>query len=106
VPSPNGGYVHSVDAHQIGMAMVGLGAGRRRPEQTIDHDVGISNTVHIGDRMERGAPLCVLHTRDESSFRIAAAAISAAITIASGAVDRSPVFAGRMASEASKFALN
>jgi thymidine phosphorylase len=106
VPSPNGGYVHSVDAHQIGMAMVGLGAGRRRPEQTIDHDVGISNMVHIGDRMERGAPLCVLHTRDESSFRIAAAAISAAITIASGAVDRSPVFAGRMASEASKFALN
>jgi len=96
VPSLHRGYVQSVDARQIGLAMVGLGAGRRRPEQSIDHDVGLSGMVHIGDRVERGGSLCALHARDEDSFRTAAATIAAAITLGPEAVDRSPVFAGRM----------
>jgi thymidine phosphorylase len=52
--------------------------------------------AHIGDRMERGTPLCILHTRDEDSFRIAADAILSAITIAPGEVPPSPVFAARI----------
>jgi thymidine phosphorylase len=96
VLSNHDGYVHSLDARQIGMAMVGLGAGRRTPEQKIDHDVGLSRMAHIGDRMERGTPLCILHTRDEDSFRIAADAILSAITIAPGEVPPSPVFAARI----------
>jgi thymidine phosphorylase len=97
VPSAHDGYVHSIDARQVGLAMVGLGAGRRSPEQKIDHDVGLSRMVHIGDRIERGAPLCVLHTRDEDGFRVAADAILSAITIAPGEVPPSPVFAARIA---------
>jgi thymidine phosphorylase len=89
-----------VDARQVGLAMVGLGTGRRRPEESIDHDVGLSGMVHVGDHVERGAPLCVLHTRDEGSFRMAAALIVAAITLGPEAVDRSEVFAGRMATAA------
>jgi thymidine phosphorylase len=96
-PSTHDGYVHSIDARQVGLAIVGLGAGRRSPEQKVDHDVGLSRMVHIGDRIERGAPLCVLHTRDENSFRIAADAILSAITIAPGEVPPSPVFAARIA---------
>jgi thymidine phosphorylase len=96
VLSPHSGYVHSVDARQIGWAMVGLGAGRRSPGQPINHDVGLSGMVHVGDRIERGAPLSTLHAREESSFRAAADAILRAITIAPGETPPSPVFAGRL----------
>jgi thymidine phosphorylase len=102
VPSPHSGYVQAVDAGRVGWAMVGLGAGRRTPGQKIDHDVGLSGMVHIGDRVELGSPLCTLQARDENSFRMAADAIMGAISLGPGEVPASPVFAARMATGAAQ----
>ena len=90
------GFVQRVDAYAVGLAMVGLGAGRRLPTDTIDHGVGLSGMVHVGDRVEAGDPLCILHLRDPAQFDAAAAAIRTAVTIGAGVPTARPVVGGRL----------
>ncbi len=96
LPSPVGGFVHKVDAYAIGIALIGLGAGRKVASDTLDHDVGLTGIVHIGDPIAEGEPLCILHCRSESDFDTAAAAITAVITIGDTRPDRRPVVTGRL----------
>lgn len=56
-----GGYVQSIDAQALGLSALGLGAGRRRKEDNIDHAVGIEVGVRVGDRVEAGQVLARLH---------------------------------------------
>lgn len=97
VPAPASGIIHKVDAFAVGLAMVGLGAGRKLPTDAIDHGVGLSGMVHVGDSVSAGAPLCLLHLRSQAQFQAAAAAIAAAVTIGPEPVPRRPVVTGRIA---------
>jgi pyrimidine-nucleoside phosphorylase len=60
-PAPEGGYVAAVDAERIGRASIVLGAGRRRVEDPVDHAVGITNLVKVGERVEAEQPLLTMH---------------------------------------------
>lgn len=94
--SPSTGFVQKVDAYAIGIAMVGLGAGRKMASDLLDQDVGLTGMVHIGDAVVEGAPLCILHCRSRADLEVAASAITAAITIGSKKPDRLPVVTGRL----------
>jgi thymidine phosphorylase len=94
--SPATGFIEKVDAYAVGIAMVGLGAGRKLASDLLDHDVGLSGMVHIGDAISQGEPLCILHCRSQADFDTAAAAITAAITIGLAKPDRRPVITGRI----------
>lgn len=96
LPSPLTGVVQKVDAYAIGIAMVGLGAGRKVASDLLDHDVGLTGMVHIGDAIVEGEPLCILHCRSQADFDSAASAITAAITIGSTKPGRRPVVTGRL----------
>ena len=54
VKAPQTGHVASVDTRAIGVAIVTLGGGRIRPQDPIDHAVGVTALQPIGARMERG----------------------------------------------------
>jgi len=97
VLAPEAGFIQDVDARRIGLAMVALGAGRTRPGQPLDHNVGLSGMVHIGDCVTAGQPLCTLYARDEASFRSAQDAILAAIIIGPQQTAPTAVFAYRLA---------
>jgi pyrimidine-nucleoside phosphorylase len=73
VPAPESGTVRVLGARQIGMAALVLGAGRRRVEDTIDPAAGIELMVQLGERVERGEPLALLHTSRATDGDIAAA---------------------------------
>lgn len=62
LPAPETGYISRCDAGQIGRASLLLGAGRAKTTDTIDHAVGISNLRKIGERVEKGEPLCIIHS--------------------------------------------
>ncbi|MGV2064487.1 thymidine phosphorylase [Agrobacterium sp. 22-226-1] len=96
LPSPATGFVEKVDAYAIGIALVGLGAGRKLASDLLDQDVGLTGTVHIGDAVAAGEPLCFLHCRSQADFDSAAQAITAAITIGDTQPDRRPVVTGRL----------
>ncbi|MEX6505084.1 thymidine phosphorylase [Jiella sp. M17.18] len=76
------GSVAAVDARALGLAVVELGGGRTRPQDGIDHAVGLSDLARIGTRLERGDPLGVVHARSEDGFARAAAILRSAYRLA------------------------
>ncbi len=68
------GFVAAMDAEAVGLAAVALGAGRSRVEDRVDPAVGIVVHKKLGDRVERGEPLCTVHegAGSEPRERIAA----------------------------------
>lgn len=67
VPAKESGYVSAIDADEIGVAAMLLGAGRATKEDTIDLAVGIVLRKKMGDRVEKGEPLAILHTNTEDA---------------------------------------
>jgi len=57
------GYVTDCDAYALGMASIGLGAGRTRADQSVDASAGIEILAPRGARVTRGEPLAVIHAR-------------------------------------------
>jgi pyrimidine-nucleoside phosphorylase len=61
VLSSRRGFVTAIDALEIGLAAVAMGAGRARAEDTIDPAVGMEILAKPGDAVERSQPLARLH---------------------------------------------
>ena len=55
------GSVQSINCAAIGQAIIGLGGGRRQVGDAIDHSVGITMHVGIGDQVHPGDPTLTLH---------------------------------------------
>ncbi|MFE0756044.1 thymidine phosphorylase [Inquilinus sp. NPDC058860] len=92
------GVVAAVDARAIGVAIVALGGGRTRPEDGVDHAVGLTEIAAIGEAVgAKGRPLALLHARDEASAAAAEAAIRAAVTVADTAPAQPALVAERIA---------
>ncbi|NLG32070.1 MAG: pyrimidine-nucleoside phosphorylase, partial [Syntrophomonadaceae bacterium] len=56
------GYIHSIDALQVGRLAMSLGAGRERFGDIIDHSVGIELLKKQGDFVQRNEPLAIIHS--------------------------------------------
>ncbi|GEO98870.1 thymidine phosphorylase [Methylobacterium haplocladii] len=79
------GYVTGVATREIGLAVIGLGGGRTRPQDDIDHAVGFSELARPCDAVGTEAPLGIIHARDENAADIAAVALRAAYRIGADA---------------------
>lgn len=64
VEAERSGYVSQVHARLFGEAAVLLGGGRAKKGDPIDHAVGLTVQVKVGERVERGQPLYTLHAND------------------------------------------
>jgi thymidine phosphorylase len=81
VASPGNGYVTAIDTRGIGVAVVALGGGRTRPEDSIDHSVGITRLVPVGAEVRAGEPLALVHARDAATAEQAVAAVAGCYAI-------------------------
>jgi thymidine phosphorylase len=79
------GYVTEVDAMGVALAALRLGAGRAKAEDKVDHAVGVSELVKIGERVEVGAPLCVMHANDERALAEARGMLARAVVVGDAA---------------------
>ena len=70
-----------MDAEQVGVASMLLGAGRRRAEDSVDHAVGVVLHAKPGMRVEQGQPLVDIHHRDGRGVEAALALCRDAVTI-------------------------
>ncbi|MCX6956092.1 MAG: thymidine phosphorylase [Verrucomicrobia bacterium] len=75
------GFVTEVDAMGVALAALRLGAGRAKAEDKIDHAVGVSALVKVGERVAVGAPLGVVHANDASALAEAKAMLAKAIVV-------------------------
>lgn len=99
VLSERAGIVTKIDTRAVGLAVVALGGGRTRPQDAIDHAVGIVELAGIGDSVGPDRPLGIVHARDEAGFSAAQARLRAAYRLGDGPVERGPLIIPTEASQ-------
>ncbi|RWM84377.1 MAG: thymidine phosphorylase [Mesorhizobium sp.] len=81
VKATENGFVTGIATRDIGLAVVGLGGGRIRPDDRIDHAVGITRLLPVGAEVRAGEALALVHARNASDAEVAAAAVRSAYSI-------------------------
>jgi len=69
--APVSGYVHEIDALEVGKLTTLLGGGRELIGDLIDYSVGIELLKKQGDYVQAGESLALLHGKDEATLEIA-----------------------------------
>jgi pyrimidine-nucleoside phosphorylase len=64
--APRSGYIAGIEAEQIGLASMRLGAGRFKKGERIDHRTGFILRAKMGQYRQAGEPLVEIHARSES----------------------------------------
>ena len=75
------GFVHDVDAMGVALAALRLGAGRVKAADGVDHAVGFSELVKVGEPVAAGATLGVIHANDAAALAAAQAMLAQAIRV-------------------------
>lgn len=79
--APKSGWVSEVIAWDVALAALQLGAGRLRTEDAVDHAVGFTRLAKIGERVEAGDRLAVIHANDSARMETAAHILEEAVVI-------------------------
>jgi pyrimidine-nucleoside phosphorylase len=92
VKSETSGYVEKINALEVGLTSLVLGAGRMKKEDVVDPSVGIYLKKKVGDKVEKGEPLAIFHTDgDEKKIKEASVRFLKAYKIGGNKV-QSPKF--------------
>ncbi len=97
IPAPASGFIHAVHARKVGETAVLLGAGRSKKDDPIDLSVGITVMTKVGDHVESGQPIFIVHARDEATLTLATEQLLTAITIDKQPKAPLPLFYGLVA---------
>ncbi|CUX35341.1 Thymidine phosphorylase [Agrobacterium deltaense Zutra 3/1] len=79
------GFLASCATRDLGMVVVELGGGRRKPLDTIDPSVGISDILPLGTKVEKGEPIAIVHAASSDEAERAVKRIAACYGIADSA---------------------
>ncbi len=90
------GVVERIDTRAVGMAVVDMGGGRRRPEDDVDPLVGLTDVAGLGEAVGADKPLCRVHARDQAQAQAAAAQIRAAFSLCEVALKPTPIVLERI----------
>ena len=93
------GIVQAIATRDLGVAVVALGGGRVRPEDEIDHGVGLDALATIGARVDGEAPLAIVHARDDSAADAAARAVLVAYRVGDETQPERPLVIERVEDE-------
>ena len=99
VPAPRDGWVQAKATRDIGLAVVELGGGRRKASDAIDHRVGFSAVVSIGQQVARGQPLARVHAASDEAAAMAVATLQRCIVIGDAAPAAMPLVLARITQE-------
>ncbi|QFU23946.1 thymidine phosphorylase [Shewanella eurypsychrophilus] len=84
------GFASSMDTRELGLAVVSLGGGRRKPGDALDYSVGLTEVCALGDEITTDKPIAMIHAQSDSAFEEAAAAVRGAIKIADSRPEKTP----------------
>ncbi len=76
-----GGVVEAVEPRRLGRAIVELGGGRTKVDDSVDPTVGFVVTVKPGDAVRAGEPIASVFARDEAGIALGMSALREAVTI-------------------------
>ncbi|MND95321.1 thymidine phosphorylase [Agrobacterium tumefaciens] len=87
VPAGRSGWLASCETRDLGMVVVELGGGRKKPSDIIDPAVGISAILPLGTRVEKGEPIATVHAASKEEAERAVKRIEGCYGIADSAPD-------------------
>jgi len=96
VKAPESGYLTEMDAYNIGIASLELGAGRKTKEDAIDPTAGIELKRKTGDQIKKGETLAVGFTNNKKAIETARDILNDAFSIAPDALEPSPMITHRV----------
>jgi pyrimidine-nucleoside phosphorylase len=67
VSAPKKGFLVAIDSFALGMSAMRLGAGRSKADDKIDPAVGIELVHQIGERVDKGEPVAIIHHNGPAS---------------------------------------
>jgi pyrimidine-nucleoside phosphorylase len=91
VRSVHTGVVAGIDAMEVGLAAVELGAGRARKGDPVDHAVGVVLQKKVGDTVAAGDLLFTIHANDATKAEVIGARMLAAYTWVSESIEPPPL---------------
>ena len=97
VKAEAGGWVEGIDALEVGLTNLALGAGRLRKEDRIDPGAGISIERGVGEEVRAGDVLAVIHAASSALAEAAAPRLRAAWRLVAAPVERPPHVLERVA---------
>jgi len=86
------GYITEIDTELLGLAAVGLGAGRKKITDRILPEVGFVVLKKISEYVKEGEELCIVHAKDERTFEQARGNILKAYKITQYKTSPPPLF--------------
>ena len=89
--APRSGYIAGIEAEQVGLASMRLGAGRFKKGEHIDHRTGFILQAKMGQYRQAGEPLVEIHARSESEARDIQEALLACFTWSDAPVTVGPL---------------
>jgi pyrimidine-nucleoside phosphorylase len=96
IEAPQSGYVSEVQARIVGETSVVLGAGRKKKGDSVDPAVGIEVLVKVGQKIQAGQPLFIIHAHDQATLEEARINLMDAIQIVDEKVEPLPLFYGQI----------
>jgi thymidine phosphorylase len=87
VKADRAGVLARCDVRAVGLAIVALGGGRRRPGDTVDPSVGVSALLPLGSRVSAGDVIAVVHAGSADQAMQACSTVSQAMAIADEQAD-------------------
>lgn len=81
VKSPASGILTRLDARHVGLAILGLGAGRAKAADHIDPAVGVDQMLKVGQPVHAGDVLLRIHARSQAAAEVAEREILLGVTI-------------------------
>jgi len=94
VSAPQSGYISQINARVVGETGVLLGGGRAKKGDQIDYAVGIEILRNVGDFVESGEPLFVVHANESSTLAAAQEILLAAHAWSDTPIEPLPLFHG------------
>jgi len=91
VKSTSKGYVHNIDALEVGFIGIMLGAGRMKVDDIIDPKAGIRLMKKVGDSVKAGDTLAIMQTDNQEILETAANRLEKAICVATEPCAPSPL---------------
>lgn len=92
--APRSGSIAAIDTAEIGWTCCRLGGGRIVKSDEIDHAVGFIMSVKIGDRLQKGDLLGIIHANDKNMLNMEQQQLIDAISISDEPTEPLPHFYG------------
>jgi thymidine phosphorylase len=96
VAAPHSGWVTRMATRDIGLVVVELGGGRRKATDTIDPRVGFTQFAQLGQAVQAGDVLAVVHAADMAATEHAQRTLLAQLLISESSVRPAPVMVQRV----------